>query len=303
MVRVVKSNGSKPKGLSNVPRRNGPLNEMPRRQAIGAAAGRSAERREPSLPRKPKVRREVFEGDVAAVELRSALAKGQGRALVLRTEPIHAPPPARVTAFTTVIRFMGAIAIAAATAGVAGYLLGNVRLTMTSARVAPSSAEAGAAGAATNFKPASGNPRPVRSAEQAASLEAPAAALAATDAPDIAIRTARPSPPAEDANEIASRPRPRSTESASDIAVRMKVGEELMAAGDIVSARRMFERAGGAAGAFALAETYDPVVLKSMRVRGITPDPALARRWYERARDMGSTVAPQRIRRLSQNSR
>jgi TPR repeat protein len=92
---------------------------------------------------------------------------------------------------------------------------------------------------------------------------------------------------------------------ASEIAVRLKLGAGLMAAGDIAAARTMFARvadAGDAAGAFALAETYDPAVLGTMRLRSrITPDPALARRWYEKARDMGSGAAAARIARLTQN--
>jgi TPR repeat protein len=84
----------------------------------------------------------------------------------------------------------------------------------------------------------------------------------------------------------------------------VKVGEEMMANGDIVAARMMFQRAaqaGDAAGAFALAETYDPMVLSTLRLRGgITPDVALARSWYERARELGSVAAPDRIVRLAQ---
>jgi TPR repeat protein len=66
----------------------------------------------------------------------------------------------------------------------------------------------------------------------------------------------------------------------------------------------MFDRAaeaGEAAAAFALAETYDPVALRRLRLRGgIAPDVALARRWYEKARDLGSIAAPERIVRLTQ---
>ena len=84
----------------------------------------------------------------------------------------------------------------------------------------------------------------------------------------------------------------------------MKIGAELMANGDVTAARMMFERAaeaGEAAAAFALAETYDPAVLRRLRLRGgIAPDVALARRWYEKARDLGSIAAPERIVRLTQ---
>jgi TPR repeat protein len=83
----------------------------------------------------------------------------------------------------------------------------------------------------------------------------------------------------------------------------MEIGKDLMANGDIMAARMMFQRAaeaGDAAAAFALAETYDPVVLGRLRLRGgIAPDVALARNWYEKARDLGSVTAPDRIVRLT----
>ncbi len=89
----------------------------------------------------------------------------------------------------------------------------------------------------------------------------------------------------------------------SEIAVMTKNGMELMASGDIAAARMVFQRAaeaGDARAAFALAETYDPMVLKKLGARGaIAPDVALAQRWYEKARDLGSTAAPERIIRLT----
>jgi hypothetical protein len=101
----------------------------------------------------------------------------------------------------------------------------------------------------------------------------------------------------------ASRSPPSATD-ASEIAAKMKIGTDLMANGDITAARMMFERAaeaGNATGAFALAETYDPAVLGRLRLRGgIAPDVALARKWYEKARDLGSIAAPERISRLAQ---
>jgi len=84
----------------------------------------------------------------------------------------------------------------------------------------------------------------------------------------------------------------------------MKVGRDLMAQGDITAARMMFQRAaeaGEAAAAFALAETYDPAVVSTLHLRGaIAPDVALAQSWYEKARDLGSSAAPERIVRLTQ---
>ena len=90
---------------------------------------------------------------------------------------------------------------------------------------------------------------------------------------------------------------------AADIALKMKNGADLMASGDIAAARMIFQRAaeaGAAAAAFALAETYDPLVLRKMGARGaIKPDIALAQRWYEKAKDLGSSAAPERLERLA----
>jgi hypothetical protein len=84
----------------------------------------------------------------------------------------------------------------------------------------------------------------------------------------------------------------------------MKTGVELMTYGDVTEARTMFQpvaEAGEGTGAFKLAETYDPIVLAALRLREeIMPDLALARTWYERARDLGSLEARDRISRLAQ---
>ena len=81
---------------------------------------------------------------------------------------------------------------------------------------------------------------------------------------------------------------------ASEIALLIKRGEELVASGNIGAARSMFQlaaEAGEPTAALALAETYDPSALEKLGVKGVTPDPALARRWYEKAKTMGSTAA------------
>jgi TPR repeat protein len=86
---------------------------------------------------------------------------------------------------------------------------------------------------------------------------------------------------------------------AAEIAQMVKRGAELMANGDVAAARLMYQRAaeaGEAVAAFALAETYDPVMLAK---GGVPPDVGLARYWYEKARDLGSTMAPERLERLA----
>jgi TPR repeat protein len=80
-------------------------------------------------------------------------------------------------------------------------------------------------------------------------------------------------------------------------------GVELMTYGDVTKARILFQRvaeAGDGAAAFALAETYDPIVLKDLRLpRETMSDLVLARTWYERARDLGTLEARDRISRLA----
>ena len=112
-----------------------------------------------------------------------------------------------------------------------------------------------------------------------------------------------PMPPQTVSPSVAPQ-RPLAGEDSPVIAAKMKIGVELMTYGEVAAARVMFQRAaeaGDGAGAFALAETYDPLVLGGLRLReGITPDLALARTWYERARDLGSLEARDRISRLAQ---
>jgi hypothetical protein len=81
-------------------------------------------------------------------------------------------------------------------------------------------------------------------------------------------------------------------------------GEAYLANGNIMGARDFFERAadaGLAASALQLGATYDPVELKRIKVQGVKPDAALARRWYERARDLGAAEATGALMRLGEN--
>jgi hypothetical protein len=90
---------------------------------------------------------------------------------------------------------------------------------------------------------------------------------------------------------------------AEEIAGMIKSGAELMANRDFAAARLMYQRAaeaGSAIAAFALAETYDPLMVEKLNVRGgITPDFALATTWYEKAKALGSSEAPERLERLA----
>jgi TPR repeat protein len=51
----------------------------------------------------------------------------------------------------------------------------------------------------------------------------------------------------------------------------------------------------------ALGATYDAVELNKPNLRGIGPDDKQAKRWYERARELGASEADIRLRRLGQS--
>ena len=92
------------------------------------------------------------------------------------------------------------------------------------------------------------------------------------------------------------------TLSPADSQLLMNWGQEFMVIGDLAAARIAFRRAaqaGDAAAALAMGSTYDPLVLQRIGALGVTPDPELARTWYERARDFGSAEAPGRIKMLA----
>lgn len=78
-------------------------------------------------------------------------------------------------------------------------------------------------------------------------------------------------------------------------------GEKELADGNVAQARGFFLRAaegGLARGAMMLAATYDPAELSRLRVQGVQPNAAEARRWYERARELGAPEATERLSAL-----
>ena len=83
-----------------------------------------------------------------------------------------------------------------------------------------------------------------------------------------------------------------------ELAALLKRAKGLLAIGDITSARLLLERAADAQEAEAalmLAGTYDPQVLGTQDMRSITPDPAAARLWYQKAAQLGSVDARRRL--------
>jgi hypothetical protein len=102
-------------------------------------------------------------------------------------------------------------------------------------------------------------------------------------------------------------PSPAPTASASpalpqdEVASLLKRGRDLIASGDVASARlvlTLVAEGGNAEAAFTLAGTFDPTVLASLRAIGVQGDPTKARAWYARAADLGSLEARQRLQAL-----
>jgi hypothetical protein len=88
---------------------------------------------------------------------------------------------------------------------------------------------------------------------------------------------------------------------ADELAMLMTRAKGMIAVGDIASARLLLERAAEAqeaSAALLLAQTYDPAVLGTQDMRSITPDPAMARDWYQKAARLGSTDARQRLAQM-----
>jgi hypothetical protein len=269
------------------PPKNPPTKDTPR--DVGAAPSIPGSEI-PVLPVKPKPRGGVFEGDLAAAELCSRLA--------VAPEQIPEPAVPFSKASTPSGRLMRGVAMAAAVAGIGGCLWGWETLIKIP-ELTPASGQAGDL------------PKLSTSVERLKTLKpdlGPAAAIgpAPVDTRDTAnpvssvdatqwLRTVSPS---------VDPPPPVVAEDASLIAARMRAGVELVTYGEIATARKIFElvaEAGEAAGAFALAETYDPLELGGLRLaEGIKPDVALARTWYERARSLGSPDARDRLSRLAQ---
>jgi hypothetical protein len=128
--------------------------------------------------------------------------------------------------------------------------------------------------------------------------------------PSVAVAPPAPVPPAP----AATAPQAPAAEPAAgapaielspeELAALLKRGQQLAASGDIAAARltlRPAAEARNAQAALALGATYDPVVLRSLGIMGVTPDVAMARGWYEKAKEYGSAEAPRRLELLAKS--
>jgi len=138
--------------------------------------------------------------------------------------------------------------------------------------------------------------------------QAETAAKAPVPAPAASILRAGPPPEASPSAVEAREPAPSaptgqvmSAAEQQRVQRAMKKGDEELDAGNVAAARLLYEfaaDAGLAQAAMALAATFDADELAKLGVRGVAPNPKEARRWYERARQLGAADAAQRITRL-----
>ncbi len=188
----------------------------------------------------------------------------------------------------------------------------SVTPTVPAAPVARSIAPAGPAVAAlpaTAAVPAVTSAPAVAATPPAATAPPPAITPPLAPAPPAAtISPAAPIPsPATIAPTAPARPAatPRQLDR-EEIAVLVKRGKDFIANGDLAAARLVLQRAAeskDAEAALALAATYDPLVLRELKVYGFAADVAMARSWYEKAKEYGSTEAPRRLEFLATSTR
>jgi hypothetical protein len=276
---------------------NGSLNYAPKKpgrpeqdQNPDRAAPRVDSAPAPNMPEsseppwKQKKQRGAFAGDIATAELRTRLTLAPDRV------PEPKSPDRAVSVFGTMRSLVGVTAIAAA--AIVGYRWGSApQVTPPSQQFAAASDRTdftpGLAVSTANLKVSNPDSKPT-AAPSAASDRANKAGAEAAQAATAGVTSTAAAPPGD----------------AAEIAFLLKNGAALMANGDVAAARLMFQHAaesGSAEAAFALAETYDPLVFKKLgRREAVTLDIALAQSWYEKARNLGSAVARERIVRLTQ---
>jgi len=83
----------------------------------------------------------------------------------------------------------------------------------------------------------------------------------------------------------------------------MKRGEDMLARGDILAARLLYERAASshyAPAATIVGKTYDPIFLADICAAGVKGEPTLAASWYQRAIVLGDEEARERLGRLKE---
>jgi hypothetical protein len=237
-------------------------------------------------------------------------------------------PPLRTFRFSRIVA--GVAAVAAAAGGAALFSMDSTGNAIVNTKASL----AGVAPVSVSLTPPEAAPQQPRvAAVSPVTPEAPAAIAAQAPAPEVQVaRRSQPgalasaSPSREEiaaayqgaikSRVVALEPAVREAPAAAplpatpaarridpdELAALLKRAKGLLAIGDITAARLLLERAADAQeadAAFMLAGTYDPQVLGVQDMRSITPDPAMARAWYQKAAQFGSADAKRRLQ--SQN--
>jgi hypothetical protein len=131
----------------------------------------------------------------------------------------------------------------------------------------------------------------------------PVVAAAAIAAPVPAAVNAAPAPapvaaPAEPAAASSALRDFMRTMDRKEIAALVRRGQDLLASGDVQSARLLLMRgaeARDARAALLVGTTYDPVLLKQLGANGPLADVAQARLWYQKAKEWGEPDAQRQL--------
>jgi hypothetical protein len=136
--------------------------------------------------------------------------------------------------------------------------------------------------------PATAMPQQVLALAPSSTVVAPTVAAPPVAAPTVTAAPTGAAPPLPVVRNLDPR----------EIASFLNRAQDLITAGDLQSARLLLRRAAeaqNARAAFALAQTYDPAVLKQYGASAPPAEVATARSWYERARDWGSPDAQRQL--------
>ena len=115
-------------------------------------------------------------------------------------------------------------------------------------------------------------------------------------APPVAVATAAPSAMPAPQAEVVRSLDPR------EVAALIKRGQDLLASGDVQSARLLLMRgaeARDARAALLVGTTYDPALLRQIGADGPLADAAQARTWYQRAKEWGEPDAQRKLEALA----
>jgi hypothetical protein len=94
--------------------------------------------------------------------------------------------------------------------------------------------------------------------------------------------------------------------SGDQLAALLSRSNDFLKDGDFAAARILLRRAaesGSADAALMLGKTFDPLYLSEVGAMGIQPDIEQCRQWYEKAAELGSEAAAQRLANLTQTGR